>query len=832
MSAISARRAAALKAAQASASAPSAAAPTPSTGEAKLSSRSASSDGDVNSSPSSSQPPLAPSAKRRKTRQSPAPKVWANVQARYFASASSLAPAAQVQTPLKAKAKIQGSRERKFSPSAPAEVKLTSVADNDVDSSATGSDDVLSEDEGYEEAGDDVDEGRIQWTAPSTSVESTPGPSRIRNRVNGITAVPENSSTFVPREGVNIHTVQEKEVRSAGIQDKYPGSGVVLSLGHDESLLIAGTYIITPLSGRLEVASTALVPDGSSFPIFAPTSHPIPPISASVQQSPTKSSYSNSSFADLDKLRLPKGFNRARVLFLIRENKCGIDGLRYGAVPGFANIWLEEQGLWGLRGVHPVIGSFSTPVYPHITHSTWSAALAALPSSALTPSPELPDLDGGDEDLQKPFIGLVKGTKRSGKSTFARTVLNNLLEKYKRVAWLECDLGQGEFGCGGVVGLWVLDTQVIGPSFTHPLVPHRAHYLGTYTPLTCPDEYVASIQHLIEYYKYELQYPTFPSTSTSDNYKNSDTIPLVVNTQGWVKGLGEELLRSIEGMAEPTHVYSFESVEEESYHGPGWTTSPTWQSAQLPIDDSYPYPAEGSSNAAPIKRFKLEPAPVSPLQARYTAADLRVLSTISYFHATLSPFGPRWDFTAPLLAQPPWEVEYGNGKPIERVYLIGEGSEGIVESDLPLALNGNIVALLEYTEQPVEEVDQDQQGLYVQGRLPPSHEIVSCLGLALIRAVVPSASTSSSKSGGLEGKIQLLTPLPAAVLGRCKAVVKNGAIELPNPGMMDWRSPLTKEGMMGIEKGWDQVPFFDVSGVEVVGGERRRFRKNIMRKGM
>jgi polynucleotide 5'-hydroxyl-kinase GRC3/NOL9 len=77
----------------------------------------------------------------------------------------------------------------------------------------------------------------------------------------------------------------------------------------------------------------------------------------------------------------------------------------------------------------------------------------------------LPDQteDEDDED-QTPPIVLVKGPKRSGKSTFARATLNNLLNRYEKVAWLECDLGQGEFSPGGVVGLWIVDAPILGTS--------------------------------------------------------------------------------------------------------------------------------------------------------------------------------------------------------------------------------------------------------------------------------------------------------------------------------------------------------------------------------
>lgn len=64
-------------------------------------------------------------------------------------------------------------------------------------------------------------------------------------------------------------------------------------------------------------------------------------------------------------------------------------------------------------------------------------------------------------EIDTPVV-LVKGQKRVGKSTLARCALNSLLGSYERVAWLESDLGQGEFGCGGVVGLYVLDKPVFG----------------------------------------------------------------------------------------------------------------------------------------------------------------------------------------------------------------------------------------------------------------------------------------------------------------------------------------------------------------------------------
>lgn len=341
-----------------------------------------------------------------------------------------------------------------------------------------------------------------------------------------------------------------------------------------------------------------------------------------------------------------------------------------------------------------------------------------------------------------------------------------------------------------------------------------------------------------------MQYPLSPTSSGDggDGAKRSDVVPLVINTQGWVKGLGEELLRSIESMACPTHVFDFEPepspTADHPSHAPGWTRSPVHQFASLPFS-----PVEDRENAngngtGMVSYQLLETAPVSPLHTRYTPADMRVLATLSYFYSRISP-GPgvlsvsdpnpnptvhtsSWDYSTPLTEQSPWEAILGEA--IREVYVIGEGSDGVVPSDLPLALNGSVVALLErLTPSTLEQNSNahDRAPSYVQARPPPSVDETTFLGLALIRAVSPNSPI----------KLHLLTPLPGDVLRRATIMVKNGAIELPAPGMMDWRDTRADRAARG---GWEvpeEMPFFE-SGEAGVGGERRRFRRNIMRKGM
>ena len=66
------------------------------------------------------------------------------------------------------------------------------------------------------------------------------------------------------------------------------------------------------------------------------------------------------------------------------------------------------------------------------------------------------------EEIYEPPVILIKGPKMTGKSTVARTLLNTLLNKYKRVALLDCDIGQTEFTPPGIVSLNLVETPLLG----------------------------------------------------------------------------------------------------------------------------------------------------------------------------------------------------------------------------------------------------------------------------------------------------------------------------------------------------------------------------------
>lgn len=368
------------------------------------------------------------------------------------------------------------------------------------------------------------------------------------------------------------------------------------------------------------------------------------------------------------------------------------------------------------------------------------------------------------------------------------------LARYDRVAYLDTDLGQSEFGVGGSVGLYILDRPLFGPAFSHPTTPLRSHFIGALNPRLSSDHYLACISHLIDAYRYDVQYPIH---APADSPKISEVVPLVINTQGWVKGLGADLLLEIERLAEPTHTYTFAEVEDPaSSHGEDYTAD---VDAQL---------RTGFGAVC-----QLEPIPASPLLSRFTASDMRTLSTISTLHAHMTDPRVFWDFSSPLASHAPWQVTLDSV--FHELYITGEGADGIIPDDLPLALNGRLVALVERTD------GTPPTPLYHPGRaLPPPTE-THCLGIALIRSISPDGKT-----------VHLLTPLPAAHLARASIMIC-GELELPVCGMLDWRNPaatpVTSTALFGVP--WDEVPFLTDGRDQGVGMARRKWRRNIMRRG-
>ena len=139
--------------------------------------------------------------------------------------------------------------------------------------------------------------------------------------------------------------------------------------------------------------------------------------------------------------------------------------------------------------------------------------------------------EGGSDSPLTPAILFVCGGKDVGKSTLGRWAVNTLLSEYESVAYLDCDIGQSEFNVSGMVALHILQDPVFGPPFMHIRKPHTSHFVGASSPKDDAMHYLSCIFQIFDTYMQRCM--------------SGSPLPLIVNTQGWVKGLGVPILMEL-----------------------------------------------------------------------------------------------------------------------------------------------------------------------------------------------------------------------------------------------------------------------------------------------
>ena len=152
--------------------------------------------------------------------------------------------------------------------------------------------------------------------------------------------------------------------------------------------------------------------------------------------------------------------------------------------------------------------------------------------------------DDSHDEQDSSFIVAVCGAKNVGKSTCLRYAVNRMLQYSLHVAVLDADAGQPELSPPGMLSLTIVDEPLLQPPHSHFLnaallpQPAKAYYYGSASSATDPERYLECIRQLV-----------------SDFRENHSDIPLFVNLDGWVKGLGQEILQAlVQEIIQPTHV--------------------------------------------------------------------------------------------------------------------------------------------------------------------------------------------------------------------------------------------------------------------------------------
>ncbi|XP_024940474.1 polynucleotide 5'-hydroxyl-kinase NOL9 isoform X2 [Cephus cinctus] len=144
--------------------------------------------------------------------------------------------------------------------------------------------------------------------------------------------------------------------------------------------------------------------------------------------------------------------------------------------------------------------------------------------------------------------GLVVGGKGVGKSTTVRYLVNKLLPERRAVVLLDLDPGQAECTPAGCISLNVLEEALIGPNFSHLRTPFYQLYVGEVNVVRCVSRYLEAVEKLL----YQLN--KCPELSR---------LPILVNTMGFCKGLGWDIIVRIIRLVRPSDVVQIISTRSK-----------------------------------------------------------------------------------------------------------------------------------------------------------------------------------------------------------------------------------------------------------------------------
>ncbi|KAK3612060.1 hypothetical protein CHS0354_021746 [Potamilus streckersoni] len=344
-------------------------------------------------------------------------------------------------------------------------------------------------------------------------------------------------------------------------------------------------------------------------------------------------------------------------------------------------------------------------------------------------------------DSSQPVI-VTCGGKNSGKSTLNRLLINSALQQVDRLCYLECDLGQTEFTPPGCVSLHVLTKPVFGPPFSHQKQAVSCCFHGDLSPSSDPDWYLRCIWQVLQCYQ-----------------QMADCVPLIVNTMGWVKGLGLQLLLDILRMLQPTLVIQLDRQNQTQNCS---ALTPQLVMAEQSWSQNFGSSTAWETNSLNYQLIGLESVVVSAIQhpIKLRPVDHRNLTLLSYLCQSVEPGVTLYSMVPTVL---PWHS-----------IAIHVGHICVPNSQVMFAINASVVALCSADLSKAYRLDEESPMFF---KKTPVHQ---CLGFGFIRCIDPERKL-----------LYLVTPLSFKKLEKVNTLIK-GAVTLPDSILFNQKSGLVQ----------------------------------------
>uniref|UniRef100_UPI0037E98CAF polynucleotide 5'-hydroxyl-kinase NOL9 n=1 Tax=Semicossyphus pulcher TaxID=241346 RepID=UPI0037E98CAF len=313
-------------------------------------------------------------------------------------------------------------------------------------------------------------------------------------------------------EGEALHHCAERDDRQ---------NHAVLVMQENQTLCFRGKCFLTSLYGRVEVMGFTIEEGQQSYPLFSPASHC--PLTIRALESSDHTRDDRTEAAAILRKYLPSA-SRKKLLKRVTSNS-SIILLEPMETPltRFLSSFTDLSQLFS-----PPMGELMSAVL-----DTPLNGLGMIPLVSTIEGLKMSEsyrealntvVNACRGDMDGCAVILVCGAKNVGKSTFTRFLVNTLLNHTTSVDYLEGDLGQTEFTPAGCLSLSTVREPLLGPPFTHQNTPEHMIYYGQSSSESDLERYLESLKSLWR--------RRSPSRET----------PVIINTMGWVKGFGFQLL--------------------------------------------------------------------------------------------------------------------------------------------------------------------------------------------------------------------------------------------------------------------------------------------------
>ena len=332
---------------------------------------------------------------------------------------------------------------------------------------------------------------------------------------------------------------------------------------------------------------------------------------------------------------------------------------------------------------------------------------------------------------------------------------------------------------------------MLGPPFTHLQVPDDSVYLASSTGSDAPFLYIRAMETLKQ---------NIP--------KGEEATPIVINTMGWMTGLGLEFIQYALQLFKPSHVFAFMAPEGEDTIRSCLTTNSFGSINALTC--------EGADKV--YVRYMGNPTNDGP-RGKHSPADQRNFAYWAYFFGQISPSSTQissFNFNRQLSAMKPVVVPLScvqlasTCREIDLFELLGTRSRSEQMQLLESWLLMRLVGLARDDKFPGNPGGR-WVNLVSNGKIKRVAEI-NCIGLGLVRSIVKCSDDRIH--------LHVITPLPLSQVSTTNTLIL-GTLQMPIPLISADTASMKAES-----------PGFctQIVGTEGAGAGARKTRHNMRRK--